>query len=98
MGRRSLIPWLMWLLALVYPAFSLVTVLALRGLDPLAAYSPLYLLSSVLLLPPALMLVAIWLGSQRGAPGWGWTFVLLLWIAGVGYLHYLFIGIAASRI
>lgn len=98
MGRRSLIPWLMWLLALAYPAYSFFNFVALHGADPITSFSPLYLLTTVLLLPPAMMLVAVWLGTRRRAPSWGWTFVLLLWIASVGYLHYLFIGIAAGRI
>lgn len=98
MSRRGLIKTAMWSLAATYPAFSLFTFFALQGENPIVNFTPLYLLSTVLLLPPGLMLIAIWLGTRRGAPTWGWTFVLLIWIGSVGFLHYLFIGIAAGRI
>ena len=98
MNRRGIITAAMWLLALCYPAFSFLSVWNADWIELSDGFRPFYLLSTVLLLPPALMLLGVWLGTRRGAPAWGWTFVLLLWIGCVGYLHYLFTGIAAGRI
>lgn len=90
MGHRRRIKFLMWALAVLYPVGVLTTVVVRMHADPFSIFDRYYLLVTVLVLPPLLILVSLWLGTRRGAPGWGWTLVLALWIACVGFLHYTF--------
>lgn len=88
---------LMWALAILYPLGTILTVIVKTQQDPLSIFDRYYLLFTVLILPPALIAVAIWIGAQRHSPSWGWTLVLVIWTAAVAYLHYTYIGLAGAR-
>lgn len=98
LGSRLPAKPLMWLLALGYPLVQAATVVLMMRDDPFSIFNRDYLLATVVILPPVLGVVAVWLGTRRRGPSWDWTFVLVMWIAAVAFLHYTFIGIAADGV
>jgi hypothetical protein len=88
----------MWLIALGYPLGQLLTTILKVRADPFSIFDRGYLLFTVLILPPVLVGLAIWLGARRHGPSWDWTFVLVLWIVAVAFTHYVFVGVASGGV